>query len=154
MAQFNNLVSALARTFSIELQEDDNHVSLFLDDFLYDFYYDATTEKLLVIAMIGDLGEAPSGGNQALLFKKLLKAQFCFGETTGFTFGLADNDEFVALQALWDIAPMSEQDFLTLMEKFVQTVRLWSHKLEAELRDMPSASALEEGPRSMGQLWA
>jgi len=118
-------MNALAYALRQELPDvSDDRADFAIDGLAYAFRMDEETGRMFAYAVLGELpaDEAARDG----LFGELLRSQFCFSETCGFTFGVDPETSFAILQALIDVRRMEESDFTSEMERFVQTANVWA----------------------------
>ena len=139
---FKHYMSALAAAMRQELPDvSDTRAEFTVDDVPYVFTAEEDSPSVFVYAVIGAL--PPDEEARARVFAGLLHAQYCFSESSGFSFGVDEDDTFVLLQALVDTDRFDEVAFVALMDKFVKTANVWSKRL-AELPDALPTDADDE----------
>ena len=99
-----------------------------------------------------------AGWNEGDICRTLLGANFLLAETEGAALSLNAADNTVGLNYFFPVYGMAGQDFVTLVNNFVELADLWREKLatlnaEQEERarsalSAPAASASEENPDS------
>ena len=135
---FKHYMSALAAAMRQELPDvSDARAEFLVDGIPYVFTAEEDSPSVFVYAVIGALPQDEE--DRARVFAGLLHAQYCFSESSGFSFGADEDDTFVLLQALVDTDRFDEVAFVELMDKFVKTANVWSKRL-AELPDAPPST--------------
>ena len=129
---FKRYMAALAEAMRQELPDvSDVRAEFTVDENPYVFTAEEDSPSVFVYAVIGAL--PPDEEARARVFARLLHAQYCFSESSGFSFGVDADDTFVLLQALVDTDRFDEVAFVALMDKFVKTANVWHRRLaEAE----------------------
>ena len=141
---FKHYMSALAAAMRQELPDvSDTRAEFMVDDVPYVFTAEEDSPSVFVYAVIGAL--PPDEEARARVFAGLLHAQYCFSESSGFSFGVDEDDTFVLLQALVDTDRLDESAFVALMDKFVKTANVWTKRL-GEPGDAPGGA--EDGDLS------
>ena len=138
--RFKEYMNALATAMRQELPDvSDVRAEFLVDDIPYVFTSETDSATIFVYAVIGALPQEEA--ERVSVFKTLLHAQFCFSESSGFSFGVDADDTFVLLQALINTDHIDEGDFVFLMEKFVKAANVWHKRLaETEFDSAPKES--------------
>ena len=150
---FKHYMSALAAAMRQELPDvSDTRAEFTVDDVPYVFTAEEDSPSIFVYAVIGALPLDEAAKDR--VFAGLLHAQYCFSESSGFSFGVDADNTFVLLQALVDTDHLDETAFVALMDKFVKSANVWSKRL-AEYTSEPSTSqpSLDENNDSTTSLF-
>lgn len=133
---FTGLINALSAVLDCKLSIEDGikaHVDF--DGFPLLMRYLPETEQLLLAAPIA---ETPAEGREAL-YPALLRAQFLFVETRGAALALDPEEGFVSLQLLKDMTALTQDNFPTLVEGFLNVAEEWSARCRAPAQTGESA---------------
>lgn len=126
---FSRKMKALGEAFQQEINCEENDASFLIDDIAYDFSFESASGQVLVFAVLGSI-EMVSADRKNMIFDRLLKAQFCFVESGGFTFGVDPDSTMINLQARIDINGMEDLVFTKKMECFVNYASSWAKILK------------------------
>ncbi len=128
MTHFESYIAALAKALGQELPPfEDGKMDFKADELSCHLRFDAETQRLFVFCVLDTLPvDAEARGR---VYAELLHSQFCFCESSGFSFGVSHDDAYVQLQALFDLRQIQEADFVEQMDKFIRTADVWRHRL-------------------------
>ncbi len=147
MSIFTDKLAVLEKTLNCELKSEGNKAAFLIDGVPYDFHFEEESGNLMLFSCLAAIPEdmALSTRIPALtaVYQKLLKAQYCFSESGGFSFGVDPEATMVNLQALLPIATLSDDEFLVLVEKFVQLTNVWTKRLETIFGEYLSEASSE-----------
>lgn len=127
-------MAALGAAMKQELPDvTDERAEFTVDDIPYVFTAEADSPSVFVYAVVGAL--PPDDEARSQVFAGLLHAQYCFSESSGFCFGVDEDNTFVLLQALVDTDRVDEAAFVALMDKFVKAANVWAKRLQDNVRE-------------------
>lgn len=142
--RFMQYMAALGEAMNQELPDvSDARAEFTVDGVPYVFTAEEDSASIFVYAVVGAL--PPDEAAKARVFEGLLHAQYCFSESSGFSFGVDADDTFVLLQALVDTDRFDETAFVALMDKFVKSANVWTKRL-AEVQSEPPSAEADETP--------
>ncbi len=137
-------MAALGEAMHQELPDvSDARAEFTVDGVPYVFTAEEDSASIFVYAVVGAL--PPDEAAKVRVFEGLLHAQYCFSESSGFSFGVDADDTFILLQALVDTDCFDETTFVALMDKFVKSANVWTKRL-AEVQSEPSSAEPDETP--------
>lgn len=126
---FEQLIERLAETCGATTEKTNEglDISVVFGDFLVMFSYLDDAEEVLLTTSVADL---PQENREAVLLS-LLQGQYFFRDTVGATLAVDTEGRFVTLQLARHLTLLSEANFSTLVENYLNVAKAWRERLEA-----------------------
>jgi hypothetical protein len=123
---FQELLDSFTQKLGISevVVDADNQCNLEIDGFLLLLRRVEVDETLLMAVVLAPL----KGSNIPDLYRILLQGQYFFHLTRGASLSVDLEENFVCLQHLENLRNLAKDDFLQLIERFIQTARYWRQK--------------------------
>lgn len=126
---FQDKMSALENALKQELHYDESSATFAIDDLLYSFSFVENSGELIMYAAIAHT-ESVTEFAKAKMYKELVKAQYCFQKTGGFSFGVDPDEKMINFQTLYNLVTLDDRSFVVSVELFVNLATEWSKILE------------------------
>jgi len=126
--KFELLVARLCKIIGEESAklDDDKHIAFSMGDVVLHLQDYSEMDTFLAYA---DIGELPSSGVQ-LFMEQVLKANWIFQGTDGASLSINKNNGKLAISQYWTNSSMTQDEFINVLNRFLQVVQNWRDILE------------------------